>query len=655
MNIRFSFLLLPLFMFFMGCQPEVKEDLSWSISSPSGDVEMKIHLNEGDSSLTYSIFNTVADIPVEIIKSSSLGIIRKDDDFSSSLRFSGVSAITEDAESYLMNTGKRLQNEAPYKTFTLSFLSANNNPFEVQARAYNDGVAFRYAFPDTSHENKQILLEKTSFKVPENTVKWAMPYEEPAQWSPAYESLYTNAVPAGSESPTTLGWDFPVLFKSATSWFSITEANLNRSYAGSHLQNIEDSLIYTLRFPNPEEIYGIGSANPVSGLPWSTPWRVILTGDSPGVILESNLVHHLSKPAIFEDYSMFKPGRASWSWWSDHNSPQDYDKLVPYIDLSSKMGWEYSLIDANWNKMKNGDIEQLIEYANEKNVGLILWYNSGGDHTEITEEPRDKMFDPEARKAEFKKLEDMGVKGVKVDFFNSDKQHLIKLYHDILKDAGEQGIFVVFHGCTLPRGWSRTYPNLMSMEAVSGAEQYWNTDFAQRAHTQNTILPFTRNMMGPMDYTPVTFTDDPRAPHKTTNAHELALGIAFESGVQHLADRDTSYLGSPDYVKALLMELPVTWDDTRYISGTPGEYVILARRKGEKWYVAGLNGFDKPLDPSFALDFLESGSYSASIIKDGYLPRKFDHETSTISASDSMQLMMLPRGGFSIVFSPIRE
>jgi len=643
------------FFMIVGCQSEVKEELSWEIASPSGDISMKISMLETDSSLVYSVFQTFQDTPVAVIENSPMGIIRSDDDFSNALKFTGVSEIREDADAYIMNTGKRLENEATYKAFRISFLSVNDNPFEIHARAYNDGVAFRYAFPDTSFEEKQVLLEKTAFTVPQNTVKWAMPYEEPAQWAPAYESVYKNGVPAGSESPTPLGWAFPVLFKSTTTWFSVTEANLTRNYAGSHLQNLRDSLTYTLQFPNPEEIYGIGSARPVSDLPWSTPWRIILAGDSPGVILESNLVHHVSQPAIFEDYSMFKPGRASWSWWSDHDSPQDYDKLVPYIDLSAEMGWEYSLIDANWNKMKNGNIEQLIEYANEKNVGLILWYNSGGDHTQITEEPRDKMFDPAARKAEFIKLKEMGIKGVKVDFFNSDKQHLIKLYHDILKDAGDQGIFVVFHGCTLPRGWARTYPNLMSMEAVSGAEQYWSPEFAQQAPTHHTILPFTRNMMGPMDYTPVTFTDDPRAPHKTTNAHELALGIAFESGVQHLADRDTSYLGAPDYVKALLIELPVTWDDTQYIAGTPGEYVILARRKAEKWFVAGLNGFEKPLDPSFALDFLESGSYTANIVKDGYLPRKFDHETTTVSASDNMKIMMLPRGGFSIVFSALRD
>lgn len=651
----FLYLLSVLFIAIIGCKPEEQDALSWEISSPSGEISMQINFVEEDSSLVYNIFHTIRDTPVTVIKQSPLGVVRSDDDFSGSLRFVKVSDTREDADAYIMNTGKRLENEAPYKTFTLSFLSVNDNPLEIHARAYNDGVAFRYAFPDTSLEEKQVLLEQTAFTVPQNSVKWAMPYQEPAPWSPAYETTYTNASPAGTESGTKLGWGYPVLFKSGNHWFSVAEANVNRSYTGSRLLNIQDSLTYTLEFPNPEEIFGIGSIHPVSTLPWKTPWRVIIMGDSPGVILESNLIHHLSKPAVFEDFSQFLPGRASWSWWSDHNSPQDYNKLVPYIDLSAEMGLEYALIDANWNKMKNGDIYQLLDYAKEKEVGLILWYNSGGDHNEITEEPLDKMLDPDIRKEEFKKLNEMGVKGVKVDFFHSDKQYLINLYHDILQDAGDQGIFVVYHGCTMPRGWARTYPNLMSMEAVSGAEQYWSPDFARVAHTHHTILPFTRNMMGPMDYTPVTFTDDPRAPHKTTNSHELALGIAFESGVQHLADRDTSYLGAPDYVKEVLKELPVAWDDTRYVAGTPGEYVILARRKGDKWYLAALNGFEKPMDPSFSLDFLSEGTYSASIVKDGHLPRKFDHEIKTVTSSDNMQVMMLPRGGFSVVFTPIEE
>jgi hypothetical protein len=217
--------------------------------------------------------------------------------------------------------------------------------------------------------------------------------------------------------------------------------------------------------------------------------------------VESNLVYHLSNHSLIADDSWVKPGRASRSWWSDHPSSRDFVKLKNYVDLASEMGWEYSLVDANWNRMENGgNIEDLVKYANSKNIGLSFWYNSGGPHNIVTEQPRDIMNDPSKRKEELKKLHDWGVKAIKVDFFQSDKQDIMKLYLDILKDAASQQIMVVFHGCTLPRGWSRTYPNLVSMEAVKGAEQYgWDSVFARQDAMLNTILAFTRNVVGRMD------------------------------------------------------------------------------------------------------------------------------------------------------------
>ena len=269
-----------------------------------------------------------------------------------------------------------------------------------------------------------------------------------------------------------------------------------------------------------------------------------------------------------------KPGRSSWSWWSDHLSGKDFNKLKKYVDLAKDMRWEYSLVDANWNIMHGDNIEELIKYAAAKNIGLTLWYNSGGAHNTITEQPRDIMNDPVKRKEEFKKLHAWGVKAVKVDFFDSDKQDIIRLYLDILKDAAAEKIMVVFHGCTLPRGWSRTYPNLLSMEGIRGAEQIgWDTVFANNAAMYNTINLFTRNVVGPMDYTPVTFSDSKCCPHTTTNAHEFALSVLYGSGMMHFADSDSSYRGQKEEVKKFLAIVSNTWDETKFLEG--GGFIVV--------------------------------------------------------------------------------
>ena len=256
----------------------------------------------------------------------------------------------------------------------------------------------------------------------------------------------------------------------------------------------------------------------------------MIVADAATRILESDLVLDLSPPARDSDWSWVKPGRAAWSWWSKSDSPKHAEQLNAFTDLAAEMGWEYALVDANWNLMQTGTIDDVVAHAKAKGVGLILWYNSGGPHNIVTEAPRDRMTTREARRAEFAKLRDWGVKGVKVDFWHSDKQDRIQQYRDVLRDAAEFHLIVDFHGCTIPRGWSREFPNLVSMEAVFGAEQYKaRAEMSKNGPRHNTILPFTRNVVGSMDYTPVTFSDS-KFPHTTTDAHELALAVVFEFG-----------------------------------------------------------------------------------------------------------------------------
>jgi alpha-glucosidase len=383
-------------------------------------------------------------------------------------------------------------------------------------------------------------------------------------------------------------------------------------------------------------------------LPWEMPWRVIMIGETLGTIVESNLVNNLADPSKVDDIKWIKPGRASWSWWSDHDSPQDYNKLVPFIDMAAEMGWEYSLVDANWNVMKNGDLKKIVDYANEKGVGILVWYNSGGPHNRVTEQLRDAMHLEQRRKEEFKKLNEWGVKGVKVDFFQSDKPNIIKLYHDILRDAEEFKILCNFHGCTIPRGWRRTYPHMLTLEAVRGAEAYsFDPGYPDAAPWHNTILPFTRNVIGPMDYTPVTFSDQ-TYPHITTYGHELALSIVFESGIIHFADKVDAYLLSPEFVQTFLKGVPSAWDQTRLIAGYPGKFCVMARQNGGKWYVGAINGQEEEEKVLLTLPFLVEGEYMLGIINDGDNDRSFRYAKKPFKPGDQMEIGMRPRGGFVI-------
>ncbi|MBR9999056.1 MAG: glycoside hydrolase family 97 catalytic domain-containing protein, partial [Cyclobacteriaceae bacterium] len=396
-----------------------------------------------------------------------------------------------------------------------------------------------------------------------------------------------------------------------------------------------------------------GPAEPTGSFPWVMPWRVIITGQKLSTIVESNLVTHLAEPSEVEDISWIKPGRASWSWWSDHDSPQDYNELIPFIDLAVEMGWEYSLVDANWNMMKNGDLEKLVEYANGKGIGLLVWYNSGGPHNIVTEQLRNAMHQKERRREEFEKLKSWGVKGVKIDFFQSDKPHIISLYHEILKDAKDYRILCNFHGCTIPRGWQRTYPHLVSMEAVRGAECYsFDPQYPDAAPWHNTILPFTRNVIGSMDYTPVAFSDQ-TYPHITTNAHELALSVVFESGIIHFADKVDAYLQSPEFVRSFLSHVPAAWEQTRFIDGYPGKYCVLARENNLTWYVGGINGQDVEQQVILDLPFLLDGKYMMEIINDGDSEKTFRYAKKPFKSGDRPEISIRPRGGFVAVLKSI--
>jgi alpha-glucosidase len=633
------------------------------VKSPDGLALIRVRLADtvppgmsGDWSGKVRLYAEVEYDGRAVVPLVSLGITRQDQAFVDGLRLIEAGSVKTIDETYTMVTGKRRICRNHANEQTLVFQNSNGAKLELIVRAYNDGVAFRYRFPESSGEKHIVTSEATGFRLPAGGKMWAHPYDRPSKYTPAYETYFVNGVAAGTASPMESGWAFPVLFCTGdrSRWALLTEAGLDSSYCGCHLTQKAEDGVYRIQFPDEAEGNHVGWVEPSWTLPWATPWRVIILGDSVGDIVESTLVTDVSPASVVKDASWIKPGRASWSWLFDHDSPQDCTKLKAWVDLAAQMGWEYSLVDANWTIMKNGTIHDLLAYARDKGVGLLFWYNSGGPHNSVTEKPRGLMADPEVRRAEFRLLKKWGVKGVKVDFFQSDKQNLIQLYQDILKDAAEAQIMVNFHGCTLPRGWSRTWPHLMSMEAVRGEECYsFDKQFTTEAPIHNVILPFTRNAVGPMDYTPVMFTDNVYK-HLTTHCHELALPIVFESGWLHFAGGVQEYLDLPEAPKEFLQHVPTVWDETRFLAGEPGQFLVLARRNGNQWYLGGLNGENAGRDIDVPFAFLGQSRCTMTVIEDGKTPRTFASETQAVTAQDHLEVRLQPYGGFVAILSPTR-
>lgn len=640
---KFSIILMLCFFASIACHSQRK----WRAASP--DKSLEIVLTDKGGRLSYQVFSGKS----AVIKTSGLGIQSKTTDFSKNLSF--VNAVSKKIdEHYTLKIGKQKANHAQANETIISFKAKDNKPVQIQLRAYNDGVAFRYHFPQVK-SSMEITGEETEFAVPTEGKVWVQNYDLPTQYTPAYEGVYQNGIPIGTNATDAGGWAFPALFQTGQHWLLLTESNLSKDFYGSKLDSNSANGIYKIAKPQAGEGNGTGTLTAVSRKPFSTPWRVIMVGKKLATIIESNLVYHLAAPNTLGDVSWVKPGRSSWSWWGDHDSSKDFEKLKKFVDLAKEMGWEYSLVDANWDIMEGGTIEQLVAYAKTQNIRLILWYNSGGSHNTVSERPRDIMSDAAKRKEEFRKLKKWGIAGIKVDFFQSDKQNVIQLYHDIITDAAKADIMVNFHGCTLPRGWSRTYPNLVSMEAVRGAENYgWGKEFAIKAPEFNVNYSFTRNVIGPMDYTPVTFSDYECCKHTTTNAHELALSVVFESGILHFADRAEPYQALDARIKNFMKMVPTTWDETKFIQGEPGKEMVLARRNGSNWYIAGINGENLQKNLSLQLPFLKGSSYKASLFTDGSNSREIETNEMTWKKGKPVDINLLPNGGFVLMLHLIK-
>ena len=514
-------------------------------------------------------------------------------------------------------------------------------------RMYNDGIAFRYEYTGLQHQKHP--EEQTAYIIPEGTRRWML------QWSDGYEGFFPMTTTAnvktlggfgGAMEQQTINthWGYPLLLEASRAssdggegeaYALITEANIERQQSASSLFN--DGETFRVKQDQNDLLL---SGN------WHTPWRVVIIGRLADIV-QSTLVTDVSEPSKLDDTSWIQPGVVSWIYWANNHGSNDYNIIKKYVDMAVTLRLPYVLIDAEWDEMnkvasnQGKTIEDAVAYAIAKGIKPIIWYNSSVGWVNGAPGPKYRLNKPEDREKEFAWCEKIGVAGVKIDFFSGDNQMNMDYCQDLLENAARHHLLVNFHGAPIPRGWQRTYPNLLSTEGVYGAEWYNNVPhFTKRAASHNATLPFTRNVIGPMDYTPCAFSDS-QHPHITTHAHELALTVLFESALQHLADRPESFLSQPQQVQAFLGLLPTVWDETRYVSGYPGESVVLARRRGDTWYVAGINGTDQEKTLSVPLAFVKGKT--TTLFADG------NPWLISSPAKLPKQISCKPRGGFVMV------
>jgi len=572
-----------------------------TVQSPDGELRIEFGLDEAGRP-SYRVIRAVAGQDQIVIDDSTLGLELSIDGAPLSLR-SGASSVEAGPSEIIVDefdlpTGKARQSTIEARRQRISFDGFfGDRTLTIDVWVDDDAAALRYLVDEPGAEIR-VEWERTSLAMPMDSHAWLQPHDKPTMFTPAYERLWSGAAAADQPGRSPYGWAFPALFSSGDTWTLVTEADLRDGAAGSHLSPVVEDGEYFIDLADRDEGNGFGDPRPVVRESWESPWRVIVNTRELGGIVESNHVRHLSGPTESGDFGWVLPGRVSWSWWSDHESSRNPDAMRPFIDLAAEMGWEYSLIDANWNTFDDAELVALVDYARDRGVAVLLWYNSGGPNNVVTEAPRDRMVDARVRQAEFERIAELGVAGVKVDFFHSDKPVQIQQYRDIIRDAAAAELLVNFHGSTMPRGWDREFPNLMTMESVRGAETYtFDFRYATAAPRQNTVLPFTRNVVGPMDFTPVIVGDSVQ--RLTTNGHELALAVLFESSLQHFVDTPEAYLAMPEPVIELLREVPTVWDEVRFVAGFPEDHVIIARRSGPSWWVGGVSARDEAMAVSF--------------------------------------------------------
>ena len=590
-----------------------------TIASPDGRLTVIVKDDGGHATYAISYDGQQALLP------SALGFKADFGDFTQGLKIIDTKAERID-RSYEMRQVKQSHMHFVATQLDIMVENAKQQKMTIQFMVADNNVGFRYLIPRQKKNNPKCAVierEVSAFALPEGTTSFLSPQVTPLKgWErtkPSYEEEYVPDAPLTAPSKYGQGYTFPCLFRLSPQplparegsnqnlWILISETGVSSQYCASHLSEFKVSPIggegtYSIAFPQAGENNGMGSTTAAISLPGSTPWRTITVGSSLKPIVETTIAYDLVEP-LYKPSEKYQAGRYTWSWiiWQDESI--NWDDQVQFIDLAGKMGFEYCLVDGCWDEnIGRQRMAELSHYAQTRGVSLMLWYNSNGAWNDAPQTPRNCMDTAPARDREMAWLQSIGVKGIKVDFFGGDKQETMKLYEDILFDANRYGLQVIFHGCTLPRGWEKIYPNYISSEAVLASENVYFTEHHARQEAFELCMhPFCRNAVASMDWGGVLMNKymsrDNKSRHQrqTTDMFELASGITNQTAIQCIAMTPNNLDQVPQVELDFLKRLPTTWDETRFIDGYPGRYVVLARRHGDQWYVAALNALKEPL------------------------------------------------------------
>ena len=621
------------------------------VASPNGKLVVTISDEGGKPAYTVSYDGHV------VLTPSALGLKTNIGDLTQQLTLKSCDSKTI-SDHYTVRNIKQQTVDYEAVEAVCHFTQGNKPVMDITFRVSNRDVAYRYrVLPKGETRVCVVESEASAFVMPENTTTFLCPQSSPmhgfARTSPSYETSYDLDQPVGRNGWGE-GYTFPCLFKVPAAqpvWVLISETGTDGDYVGCRLLN-EGAGNYRIGFPQQGEMNGVGSITPAISLPGETPWRTITVGPLANIV-ETTVPFDLVQPK-YKASQEYIYGKGSWSWIIGMDSSCNFDEQKRYIDFSAAMGYQSVLIDAFWDRQIGYDrIAELARYGKAKGVGLFLWYNSNGSWNDAPQTPIGKMNNARIRRAEMKWMHDNGIRGIKVDFFGGDKQPMMQLYEDILADANDFGLLVIFHGCTLPRGWERMYPNYAASEAVLASE---NLHFGQGscdAEARNACIhPFIRNTVGSMDFGGSTLNkfynaDNQHGTHRvTSDVYALATAVLFQSAVQHFALAPNNLTDAPAWAIDFMRMVPTTWDEVRFIDGYPGKYILLARRSGSKWYVVGVNAEQQPVKKTISLPMFEKGS-SLSLYSDD---AQLQGSLKTIKLNKKQQLTItIPCNGGLVV------
>jgi len=646
---RFKTTLFTLSLFFC-CTITYAQNLS--VVSPDDKLNVKLFLDQG------KLFYTVVLDGKEMLEKSPLGLRGKQMDLSANLKLIDTKTRKID-ETYTEPKIKISKVRYQANELICRLENDKKNKLDVVFRVSNNNIAFRYHVAPTGETaTLTIAQELSGYKFPIATTTFLSPQATPMigwmKTKPSYEEEYTPDQAMGIPSKYGVGYTFPALFHVGDKgWVLLSETGVNSLYCGSKLSEGTKDGNYKIAFAEAEENNGIGAANPTLSLPGNTPWRTITVGSTLKPIVETTIPFDVVEPQ-FEPSKTYTFGRSTWSWLLWQDASINFEDQKKFIDLSATLGYEFILIDAGWDTNIGRDkIEQLVNYGKDKGVGILLWYNSNGFWNNAPQTPKNKMNIAPARKEEMAWMQRIGIKGVKIDFFGGDKQETIKLYEDILTEANSYGLGVIFHGCTLPRGWERMYPNFVGNEAVLASENLIFTQHANDNEAFNASLhPFIRNAVGSMDFGPVLLNkrhnkkNDGGTIRKTTETFQLATAVLFQTPVQNFGITPNNLSDMPAHVIDFMKNVPTTWDNTVLIDGYPGKYCVLARQHRDIWYIAAINAEKVDKTITVSLPMLTASEVSLYSDLDDKSPQKAQLK---LNKNKQVKLKILANGGAIIV------